>query len=50
MWKRYVAVAKARGDVPEAIRRCNEYLKLFASDTQAVRAWRLCVYVALCSV
>lgn len=35
--KRLVAVAKARGEPAEAIRRCNEYLTLFASDIQAVR-------------
>lgn len=36
--KRLVAVAKARGEAGETIRRCNEYLQLFASDTQAVGA------------
>ena len=36
--KRLVAVAKARVEAGEAIRRCNEYLQLFASDTQAVGA------------
>ncbi len=39
--KRLVAVAKAQGSVPEAIQRCNEYLTLFASDTQAVGAQAL---------
>jgi tetratricopeptide (TPR) repeat protein len=51
--KRHVAVAKAQGDVAEAIKRCNEYLKLFASDTQAVRThvhvWLfVCVCVCVC--
>lgn len=36
VWKRLVSVAKASGDVPEAIKRLNEYLKVFQSDTAAV--------------
>ena len=36
VWKRLVSVAKASGDVPEAIRRLNEYLKVFQSDITAV--------------
>lgn len=39
--KRLVAVAKARGAPAEAIKRCNEYLTLFASDVEAVRLWLL---------
>jgi hypothetical protein len=35
-----VALAKAEGDLPEAIKRCNEYLKVFQGDTSAVRAGR----------
>ncbi len=33
-----MALAKAEGDLPEAIKRCNEYLKVFQGDTSAVRA------------
>lgn len=40
VWKRWVALAKAEGDLPEAIKRCNEYLKVFQGDTSAVRAER----------
>jgi len=37
VWKRWVALAKAEGDLPEAIKRCNEFLKVFQGDTSAVR-------------
>lgn len=36
VWKRWVSLAKAQGDLPEAIKRCNEYLKVFQNDTSAV--------------
>jgi len=35
-----VALAKAEGDLPEAIKRCNEYLKVFQGDTSAVSSKR----------
>ncbi|TFJ88604.1 hypothetical protein NSK_000173 [Nannochloropsis salina CCMP1776] len=35
VWKRWVSLAKAQGDLPEAIKRCNEYLKVFQNDTSA---------------
>ncbi len=37
VWKRWVSLAKAQGDLPEAIKRCNEYLQVFQADPNAVR-------------
>lgn len=31
-----MSLAKAQGDLPEAIKRCNEYLKVFQNDSSAV--------------